>query len=376
MGPFGCAITRPDARPPFMSWHRKNPRFALALAIAAALALGECAWIYERYATARNLAAKREQKRGELQALRELTPAPTREVATAIEAELSRAQTALATMQAGLKGQGPRVEQMHQARRPAARTDAFFDLATFVERTRELARKSGVDVRPEASRFGFSTHANEGPETDRIEAVFMQRQVAQYLTEALIEARPKALVLVKRERPLTKLEREQRNAIAAPGADAPPPVEVIPDFSEDGPDFFTINPRISVRRPGFVDSLAFRYVFVGQTAALRAFLNRLASLELPVLVREVEVEPASAEDAQTSGAHEEANAEPAPIAASIVLTAEPAPATAARKPAAGNTAVPIVDKPLSKFTVTVEYVELVPPTPAPGAGPATPEPAR
>jgi hypothetical protein len=356
-----------------MSWHRKNPRFALGLAIAALLGLGECAWIYERYDTARSLAAKRDQKRTELLGLRELTPAPTREVAKAIEAELARAQEALATMQVGLKGKGPLLEQLRQARRPAARTDAFFDLATFVEKTRELARKSGVEVRPEAARFGFATHANEGPETDRIEAVFVQRQIAQYLTEALIEARPKALVSVKRERPLTKLEREQRNAIAPAGAEVPPAAETLPDPGEDGPDFFSINPRISVRRPGYVDSLAFRYVFIGQTGALRSFLNRLATLELPVLVREVEVEPASAEDAQNAASADEANAEPAPVAASIVLTVDSAP-TGKKGPTA-NAPVPIVARPLSKFTLTLEYLELVPSAPAVDAG-AAPQPAR
>ncbi|MEY4939551.1 MAG: hypothetical protein RIQ93_1286 [Verrucomicrobiota bacterium] len=357
-----------------MSWHRKNPRFAFALLIAAILAVGECVWIYERYAAARNLAAKREQKRGELQALRELTPAPTREVAAAIEAELSRAQASLATMQAGLKGKGPLVEQMHQARRPAARTDAFFDLATFVEKTRELARKSGVEVRPEAARFGFSAYANEGPETDRIEAVFRQRQVAQYLTEALIEAGPKALIAVKRERPLTKIEREQRNVIPVPGADNPPPADVALDDGEDGPDFFSLNPRIIVRRPGFVDSFAFRYVFVAQTAALRSFLNRLATLELPVLVREVEVEPASAEDAQTPASYEEASAESAPLAASIVLTADAG--SVAKKTSAVSAALPIVTRPLSRFTLTVEFIELVPPPSAKDAVATPPEPTR
>ena len=140
--------------------------------------------------------------------------------------------------------------------------------------------------------------------------------------------------------------------------------------------------------PGFVDTEAFRFVFTGQTAALRAFLNRLASFELPVLVREVEVEPAAAEDMIEPPTEEPAAPAPAEPASetaaapSVVLTLDPAaPATppqkapAAKAPRAAprlSTATPIVAKPVSKFTVTVEYVSLVPPATPPAEGAETP----
>ena len=67
-----------------------------------------------------------------------------------------------------------------------------------------------------------------------------------------------------------------------------------------------------MRAPGFLDSTAFRLVFVGQTSALRAFLNRIGSFELPVLVREVEVEPASNEDLTPATTTEETAATETP----------------------------------------------------------------
>jgi hypothetical protein len=362
-----------------MSFFRKNPLFAFVLTLCALLVLGELALTYERFAASRAAAKRLVQSKAELEGMAQLTPAPTRDIATAIEADLVKAQTALVSMQGELKGRGPAAERIRNAKVPAARTDAFFDLATFVEKTRELAKKREVDVRPEAARFGFSAFANEGPVLDHIEPVFRQRQIAQYLIESLIEARPRSILSVKREHTLGKADREAR---AAAIANNEPP----PDIThEEGPDYFTMDPPpVSARVPGFIDTTAFRFVFTGQTAALRTFLNQLASFELPVLVREVEVDTASVEESTAAVVPEEAGVaseQPsAPsAAASIVLSVDaPADAPAAQavkaKPAAPRsrvpTAIPIVSKPLSRFTVTVEFVELVPPAPPPNEAPA------
>jgi hypothetical protein len=259
---------------------------------------------------------------------------------------------------------------------PTARTDAYFDLATFVEKTRGLARQHGVDLRPEASHFGFAAHANEAPDVERLAAVFHQRQIAQYLVEALLEAHPRALLSVKREWPLTKKEREERDAAAAAVAAGTAPAESATAPAGEGPDYFALDSRVSVRAPGFLDSTAFRLSFVGQTSSLRSFLNRLASFELPVLVREVEVEPATAEETTVTPPPAEETAV-ADSPASLVLTLDaPArpPAPVAKKlPARAPATAPIVAKPFSRFTVIVEYIELVPP-PAPPVDPAPPVP--
>jgi hypothetical protein len=380
-----------------MSFYRKNPLFAFALTVCALLVAGELALIYERFAASRDAAKRLEQRRVELQGMAELTPPPTREVAAAVETDLAKAQRALASMQGELKGHGPAAERIHSAKLPAARTDAYFDLATFVERMRESARKHEVEVRSEAARFGFAAYANEGPALDHVEPVFRQRLIAQYLIESLIEARPRALLAIKRERTLTKAEREARETARANGE------PLAESYGEEGPDYFTIDPRVTARMPGFLDTTPFRFVFTGQTAALRTFLNKLASFELPVLVREVEVDTASAEEAAEQPVLEEAapGSEPAPAtnAASIVLSADaPRGAAPATKSAAGSAsgpkpaasksstssraarasaATPIVSKTLSKFIVTVEFIELVPPAVAPtdGSAPAPTPPS-
>lgn len=370
-----------------MSFYRKNPLFALVLAVCGLLAVGELALIYERFSASRAAAKRLEQRKAELEGMSQLVPPPKPDIARAIEADLAKAQAALSSMQTELKGKGPAAERIRAAKVPGTRTDAFFDLATFVEKTRELAKKLDVDVRPEAARFGFSAFANEGPAQEHIEPVFRQRQIAQYLVESLLEARPRSILSIKREHTVSKAEREARAAAVANGET---PSDVT---AEDGPDYFTIDPRVSARVAGYVDTMPFRFVFTGQTAALRTFLNRLASFELPVLVREPEVDIATSEEASAQTPLEEAAAvtEPAaaPDAPSVVLSLD-APATAAppvaakprapvANPARPSTATPIVSKPLSRFTVTVEFIELVTPAepkpeapaetaPAPGAG--------
>lgn len=342
-----------------MNWYRHYPGFAIGLTLCGLVAAGEIALGVERWLASRAETTRLQQRRVELEGMGQLNPAPTREVAAAIEADLARAQAALAAMRTELSGQPPAVEKLRAAKVPAARTDAFFDLATYVERMKEAAAKAGVQLRPEAARVGFAQYANEGPETDRIEPVFRQRQLAEHLLTLLLEAKPDAIVAVRRERPRTKAEREAEAQALANGQPPPAPE------GGDGPDFFALDPRGSARVPGFVETSAFRLTFQGETAALRLFLNRLAAFELPFLVREIEVDPVSAEDA----AAEAPPAGPAPAAA--VLNAVPAAREATPAAAKAPAQTPLVPRSTSRFTVTVEHVELLTPLPAEGGAEAT-----
>ncbi len=370
-----------------MASFRKNPIFVTALTICGVLVLAEGYLIYDRVDAMRTANKKLAAKEAELIAMRDLQPVPSKQVSEAIEADLARAKNAVTVMQAELKGRGPAAEHLNSAKPPTARTEAYFDLATFVEKSRELARKNDVEIRPEAARLGFALYANEGPKEDRIPAVFRQRQIVQYVVEALIEARPRAILAVQREHALTKLEKEAANiaaiSAAAIAAGNPPPDVPQPDpaalaagspAETESPDIFAIDPRVTARAPGYIDTTPVRLVFTGQTGSLRTFLNKLASFELPILVREIEVDRASAEE---SSAAQGVATDDAPVATpaeepapSIVITAAPKPA-APPKPAA---AVPIVPSAISKFTVTVEYLDPVPvaaAAPAPGeAAPA------
>jgi hypothetical protein len=339
-----------------MSFKKLN-FFNLALALLGLLAAGEAWCIWERASAVRVAEQKLVRVRAQIQAVADAAPAPSRETAALIEADLKRAQSALATMQSELRGRGPAAARLIATKPPAMRTDAFFDLATFISKSRALAQKQGVLIGPGAAHFGFSLYANEGPETALIEPVFRQRLVANYIVDALLAARPRALLAVQRERPLHADERKARHealAAADPAAAPPAPLESSTTLS---PDYFDLDARLSAQAPGLVEVSGFRLIFTGQTAALRALLNQLASFELPIIVRSVEVEPAAGEDIVAAPAEDAAAApsQPAAPAVSIVLSA---PVAKAAKPVA--TIAPLVAKSISKFTVTVEYVELAP----------------
>jgi hypothetical protein len=179
---------------------------------------------------------------------------------------------------------------------------------------------------PEAARFGFAAFANEGPVLDHIEPVFRQRQIAQYLIESLIEATAaldpfgQTRTHTRQGRTRSACRRDCRTTSLLPKSRT----------TRGGLLLRWTQPPVSARVPGFIDTIAFRFVFTGQTAALRTFLNQLASFELPVLVREVEVDTASAEEATAAIARGISGCEQLPAASSRAALDRPVRSTLPR----------------------------------------------
>jgi hypothetical protein len=317
-----------------MASFKSNPVFCSVLVVLGLLAAGEGYGIYNRSVAAKKSAAQLMQKRNELNNLQSSNPAPTSANKEAIEESLRRTEAALASMHEGLKGLGPTAQSLRAETVPSQPTDVFFNITTFVEKMRDKTKSSEIKTKAD-ERFGFSTYANEGPERDLIPQVFRQRQIIGYLMDALIAARPRELISIQRERPSAKTAATSAPVRSSGSAQA-------------SPDLFEIDPRISARVPGFINASAFRLTFVGETAVLRSLLNKIATFELPLVVRSVEVEP-FADTAKSSAA-----AAPANSLASIFgnTSASPTPAEAAPPK-------PLVEKTPSRFTVTVELIDLV-----------------
>lgn len=264
-----------------MEWLKRNSLFGAVLFIAALLAMEGSLWARHR-AQARRALAVLERKAEERDRLARQSPAPTIENERAIARDLADAQKMLAAWWAARRER----EGGAPVAPPERVVDFFFDLAAFVEKTRALAAHAGVSMKPD-ERFGFATHAKEGPAAELVPAVFRQRMVAQQLLEALLGARPQSLLAVQRERPLSAAQRDLRHLS---------PSDEVPALTGGKPeDFFALDPALSVRVPGQVDSDAFRVEFTGQTPALREFLNSLVRLTPPVIIRSVEVEPLAGE---------------------------------------------------------------------------------
>ncbi len=309
-----------------MNWLKRNPLLGAVL-LACTLSIAAEGWFL---AQARQLGTRAlaglEQKKQERDWLGRQSPTLSVANEQAINRDLAQADEVLADLRTALQGRAPKILATPLPVKPI---DAYFDLAAFIEKLRATAARAGVALKPD-ERFGFATHSNEGPEADLVPAVFRQRLVGQCLVEALLEARPRALVSVQRERPLTAAQRAWRNQPGQPPASVPG----APAAGGVAADFFEFDAPGSLRVPGRVESMAFRVEFTGQTPALRTFLNNLAVLPLPIIARRVEVEPLAGEATPPAGL-------------------------------APGAPVPLVAQNFSKFAVVVEWVEpLAPPEPS------------
>lgn len=305
-----------------MAWIKRNPLLAAVFGLLL-LAISAGGWFWwDAAAQAKKARAALAQKTQERDWLARQSPALSVENADALAADVAALEKNLTELRTALAGKDDTVAATPV---PAKAIDVFFDIAAFVERTRALAARAQVVIKPD-ERFGFASHANEGPEADLIPAVFRQRLLAQLLIESLIESRPRALLSVQRERPLSAAARAARNQPVDPSGTAGA-------SGGQAADFFELEPTLSVRVPGRVESDAFRVEFTGQTPSLRALLNSLATARVPVVVRSVTVEPLRNEALPPIGDAEE-------------------------KPAA-NAPVPLVTQNFSKFAVVVEFIVLV-----------------
>jgi hypothetical protein len=281
-----------------MDFLRRHLLGLVVLLCAAAVGL-ELWWLVRaRDATARAVAALA-QAANERDWLGRQSPAPSLESEQAIAAERAALRARIDGLRARLQ---PRTPAPADAA-PARPLDAYFEIANLVERARAQAIATRVSLRPD-ERFGFAAYANEGPAPDLLATVHRQQRAVQQLLEPLLEARPLALLGVNRQQPA-----------GAAGTRLA------------GDDYFVLEPSVSLERGGLVETEALRLEFTGQTSTLRAFLGGLADLREPVVVRTVNVEPV--------------------------------PSPAARRPStAGDAPVPVVRQSLSKFAVTVEFLQL------------------
>ncbi|MDB6168782.1 MAG: hypothetical protein JWM88_1646 [Verrucomicrobia bacterium] len=144
-------------------------------------------------------------------------------------------------------------------------SDAFFDVAGFVERMRELASRRRIKIKA-GECFGFAAYVRDASDETRLGAVVRDRLVLDRILGVLMNAGPDELLSVQRGAP-----RKKASSLPA-----------------DAKDTFEIDPRLSVRTTSAVEAASYRISFTGRTDVLRSLLNGLAELEFPLLVRSVE----------------------------------------------------------------------------------------
>jgi hypothetical protein len=221
-------------------------------------------------------------------------------------------------------------------------------LQSYIASLKALAAANNVKLGSDEA-FGFAKYATraEQPPTEMIPELNLQRQVLDYIVSKLIETRPTAILSVEREfveNANEPVDARNRNRSRT-------------DDPDD--DVFTIQELVTARSNEFIDTSAFRLVFTGRTDVLRGFINRLGRFELPLIVRSVEVEPASEsdepeqEEAASGGGGQDA------LFALFGGGGAENEAEEAGEPEAVPGRDPVITENLSKFTVVIEYVEVL-----------------
>lgn len=350
-----------------MASFKSNPIFSSLVAVCLVAAAAEVYLIvplklpFSFYNDSNESIRKLVKLKNDADGFKQALPTPNPENKKLVADDVAQAAENLAKLRDSLTGKGGMAEKLRAVPAPTDPSAFFFQVNEF--RSAMLKKFEDADV-AEAGRpdlltrkiklqqgsmewFGFASHTSQGPVgTDMIAKVFRQMQVSEYLLDSLLGAQPFEFISLQREMPLTKAEQQERDRLVQ---DARANHQALPEFTGsvalgmDLRDFFEIDPLITARRPGFVETAAFRLTFVAKSDALRSLLNKFAAFELPLVVRRVDVD--------TSG--QKAPPPPPPEPELDPDTGQPLPAE------------PLdirIETMLCRFIVTVEYIDLVAPT--------------
>jgi len=219
------------------------------------------------------------QKRCEASRLALFDPAATAAPSAKPGAELTTAEDILARLQAEFTGDaGASARPPGRPGPTDSRAEPLRDAGKFVQDLRERARRAGVGIRPE-EQFGIIQTGRDSGNPVAIAARRRQREATDYLVRALLAAHPSQLLSVQ--------------CACQPG---PVPRGTQTRPGDDGGatgNLSDVDPRLSVREAGEIETMSIRLTFAGRTAALRRFLNQLSAGPQLVIISEIAVEPAS-----------------------------------------------------------------------------------
>ena len=271
-----------------------------------------------------------------LDKMRSANPAPTQENVEASAENVSKLEAELRKIRADLE-QGARI---------TTSTDGIGVMAGIQQFISEYQReavahtdKGGEPVEiivPDDFAFGFEQYLDEArmlDDEDLIPVLDKQRQILSYLLDKLYGAEPESIVSVQRE--VLELKSEGTGSVKG----------------------FAINPAITAKVPGAIDTLAFGLTFTGYTDSLRGLLNDLAKFDLPIVVRSIEVERPSGSRTTTK------------VPANNNLDAFFGVFDGGSNPEAGTpeeAQKPVISENISTFTVVLEFIEIVLPTQSAG----------
>ncbi|MFP4166398.1 MAG: hypothetical protein ACLFUF_04425 [Opitutales bacterium] len=331
-----------------MGFLKKHPLFILVvLLLLAVCGTG----IYLAFQKTQKVAKEKDrvtQAEQRLQSLRQEAPAPSKENIEAAQANIEDLESSLYEIREDLQsGANERIE---------ASTDGVGVMASIQEYISDLQDKveahenddgepSPIET-PDNFAFGFQAYIDEASvpdDADAIPKMDKQRQILRYILNQLIGADPVSIEAVKRE------------LVERGGSE-----EASSRRDRSNGSGFTIDSAISARVPDAIETMAFQVTFTGYTDALRAFLNNLATFELPIVVRSIDV--SRPEGITTTAAPEGDDSDLESLFGGFDdADSEEGDATfeAGEEP---ETQKPVIEENISEFTVTLEFIDLILPS--------------
>lgn len=263
--------------------------------------------------------------------------APTSENRDAIAKNLAELQAAEAAHRDNLAGTTPasRFEDTKSGGRTPDAGELGSIIKEYIENWRAACGESGVKLvtpKPDEFAFGFSRYFRTGvnPQASLAE-VSRQTRIIDFLVKSLLAAKGDETVR------LISVERE--------------PIELPEEVRIFNKDELKALPDSTYRRDGLLRGEFFRLRFIARTDVLRRFVNDVTDSGRAVIVRGIDVIPATAElmkDAPDAARPAATFAIPSGVFGEAPAAAEAAPVA---KPA-----VIVSDAP-SDITVTFEFIE-------------------
>jgi hypothetical protein len=318
-----------------MAFIKKNLLFCILVAICLlAFAIGA---FLAFQASGKVASAERQlsSARAELKSLENASPAPTAANVAASEENVDRLLAKLSQIR----------ENLQRGSRLRTSTDGVAVMTAIQQYISDFQEEAESQIGPngepdpietdEDFAFGFERYIDEAtPLDDPVlnRRLDQQRQILSYLVNQLINSDPDSIESVQRELiEGTVGEGEEQKG-------------------------FKVGPAISARVPGAIDTMAFSVTFTGYTTALRRFLNNLAKPELPIVVRRIEVERPSGSETIAAPTPDDALDSIFGGLGGNSTTDEPDPDRQAQEP--------VISENVSRFTVIVEFIEVVLPNDA------------
>lgn len=315
---------------------KKNPIFAAVMLVCLLVFLAGAALTFMAAGTVSKSDKKLQRAEQNLTAAHRGDPAPSEENVEASARNLTELIDQLKGIRVDLE-RGASLKLSSDGVEVMASIQQFISEAgSKLENHRDINSATGeLEPAPitagEGFAFGFDAYADAAtiPEDSKVIPLLdKQRLILTALLNKLLLAHPQSIELMERE------ALEAKNA------------------TDKISGTFVIEPTVTARVPGAIDTLAFRVAFKGYTESLRLFLNELAKFDLPVVVSSVEVErPAGSDTVDVKSAEKNDSLESIFGVFGMETDAQEEEPKEAQKPV-------IVDN-LSTFTLVLEFIEVV-----------------